>query len=256
MSGFSQRFVLSSVTCALVLAIGVAAWSLTTGSSEAQTGAMQNCPPAGMWSIAVWDGESGTAAGDALATCGPGAVDAAYALDAQTGTWSRWFAANPGVSDLPPLADMQGVLALGSATGPAATPTLTATVTSTPATTATAVPTPTPSLDVELSKECFQAWTVAEGLETIIYAEEQVGVPTAYMEALLDEQDDFIQENCLVSSVAPVPDPASDTLCEDVTAMRLSIAGLISLADSEGVPHTYLSQHLAQLNTFFDSYCR
>jgi hypothetical protein len=114
---------------AALFAVGVVAlvWAVGTPSSEAQTGTLQSCPSAGMWSIAVWDGASGTAAADALATCGEGAVDAAYALDAQTGVWSRWFAGKPGVSDMPPLADMQGVLALGSAAGPLVTPTATAT---------------------------------------------------------------------------------------------------------------------------------
>jgi len=78
---------------------------------------MQSCPVAGMWSIAVWDGESGTAAADALATCSEDGVAAAYSLNAQTGVWSRWFAANPGVSDLTSLEDAQGVLALGAAAG-------------------------------------------------------------------------------------------------------------------------------------------
>ena len=143
MRRFPQRFALSAVACALVMVLGLAAWAQATDPSEAQTGSMQNCPPAGMWSISVWDGESGTAATDALATCGPDAVDAVYSLDAQTGGWWRWFAANPGVSDLPPLSDKQGVLALGSATGPLVTPTPTAT--GTPTATPTPSPTATPA---------------------------------------------------------------------------------------------------------------
>jgi hypothetical protein len=82
---------------------------------------MHNCPPAGKWSIAVWEGDSGTAADDALATCGADTVTAAYSLDPQTVAWSRWFAGKPDVSNLTLLNDMQGVLALGSAA--AATPT-------------------------------------------------------------------------------------------------------------------------------------
>jgi len=113
MSRFPQRFVLSSVTCALVLAVGLTAWALATEPSEAQTGSMQSCPSAGMWSISVCDGADGTAAADALATCGEGSVAAAYSLNEQTGAWSRWFAANLGVSDLTSLDNMQGVLALG-----------------------------------------------------------------------------------------------------------------------------------------------
>jgi parallel beta-helix repeat protein len=129
---FSQRFVLSGVACALLVAVGLLAWPLATGSSGAQSGTIHNCPPAGKWSIAVWQGTSGTAAGDALAACGGGSVAAAYSLDSQTGAWSRWFAGKPDVSNLPPLNDMQGVLALGSATTPQ--PTATLTPTATPAT--------------------------------------------------------------------------------------------------------------------------
>jgi hypothetical protein len=70
---------------AIALALGsLAFWILQSGPSEAGVGAMHNCAPAGKWSIAVWDGESGTAPGDALASCGAGAVDAAYSLDPQT----------------------------------------------------------------------------------------------------------------------------------------------------------------------------
>jgi len=126
---FPQRLVLSAAVCGLLTVVGLVAWGLAARPSGAQPGSMHNCPLAGKWSIAVWEGESGTAAGDALATCGAGAVDAAYSLDPQTGSWSRWFAGKPDVSNLPPLNDMQGVLALGSATGPAATPTPTATPT-------------------------------------------------------------------------------------------------------------------------------
>ena len=139
---FPQRLALSGVACALLLAGCLVAWAAATDSSEAQTGSMQSCPSAGMWSIAVWDGADGTTAADALATCA-GPVDAAYSLDAQTGVWSRWFAANPGVSDLASLDDREGVLALGSATGPVATPTPTATPAATPAATPTAMPLPT-----------------------------------------------------------------------------------------------------------------
>jgi hypothetical protein len=81
-----------------------------------------------MWSIAVWDGADGTAAADALATCGEDGVAAAYSLNAQTGAWSRWFAGKPDVSNLAPLSEMQGLLALGASAAsptptPAATPT-------------------------------------------------------------------------------------------------------------------------------------
>jgi len=127
------------VACGVIFALGLLAfaWTLVATSSQAQSGIMQNCPLAGRWSIAVWDGQSGTAATNALATCGAGAVDAAYSLDPQTGAWSRWFAGKPEVSNLPPLEDMQGVLALGSAATPTPTATPTLTPTTAPAAAAT-----------------------------------------------------------------------------------------------------------------------
>src|SRR3972149_12208822 len=111
---------LSVALVAAMLALGVLAtgWMLAAGSSEAQAGSMHNCPLAGKWSIAVWEGDSGAAADAALATCGAGTVAAAYSLDPQTGGWSRWFAGKPDVSHLPPLSDLQGILALGAAGGP------------------------------------------------------------------------------------------------------------------------------------------
>ena len=131
---------------AAMLALGLLAfgWMLAAGPSEAQSGSMHNCPLAGKWSIAVWEGQSGTAATNALATCGVGVVGAAYSLDPQTGDWSRWFAGKPDVTNLAPLNDMQGVLALGSATGPVAT--RTPTPAATPAPTSTPPSTPLPGL--------------------------------------------------------------------------------------------------------------
>jgi len=116
---------------AAMLAPGALAfgWVAAAGPSEAQSGSMHNCPPAGKWSIAVWEGDSGAAADAVLATCGANTVAAAYSLDAQTGGWSRWFAGKPDVSNLPPLSDLQGVLALGAGSGPVATATPAATPT-------------------------------------------------------------------------------------------------------------------------------
>jgi hypothetical protein len=99
------------IAIAFLLAVGFP----SHGAGQA-TGQMRNCPAAGKWSIAVWDGPSGTAAADALATCGAGAVDAAYSLDPETGAWSRWFADKPDFSSLPPLNNLQAVIALGSGT--------------------------------------------------------------------------------------------------------------------------------------------
>jgi rhodanese-related sulfurtransferase len=73
---------------ALIAAAAFAAsWMAAPAQTGAQAGAMHNCPTSGKWSIAVWDGADGTTATDALATCGAGAVDAAYALDPQTGAF-------------------------------------------------------------------------------------------------------------------------------------------------------------------------
>jgi hypothetical protein len=98
-------------------------------------GELHNCPPAGKWSIAAWEGTSGTEAADALAAGGADAVAAAYSLDPQTGAWSRWFAGKPDVSNLAPLGEVQGLLALGT----------TASTTPTPVATATPTPTSTPA---------------------------------------------------------------------------------------------------------------
>ena len=87
--------------------------TVAPGRSAAQTGSMHDCPLAGRWSIAVWDGASGSEAGDALSTCGEDAVAAAYSLNPQTGAWLRWFAGKPDVSNLVALAHMEGVLAMG-----------------------------------------------------------------------------------------------------------------------------------------------
>jgi len=35
-------------------------WAIEIGPSQAQQGAMQNCPQAGKWAISVWSGDDGT----------------------------------------------------------------------------------------------------------------------------------------------------------------------------------------------------
>jgi len=121
-----------------VFALGLLAlaWVLGPGVSQADDATMHNCPQPGSWAIAVWGGDDGADPGEAFATCGDGAVLAAYGLEPQTGGWLGWFAGRPGLSTLSKLDDMQGVLALGSATGPVVTPT--------PTPTPVATPTPTP----------------------------------------------------------------------------------------------------------------
>ena len=117
-----------------MLVLGLLAFgsTLRPGSSEAQTGSMHNCPQAGKWAISVWEGPDGTDTGQALATCGAGAVSVAYYLDPQTGGWLGWFAGRPEISNLTTLNDLQGVLALGSANAPEVTPTPASTPAPTP----------------------------------------------------------------------------------------------------------------------------
>jgi hypothetical protein len=68
----------------LALALLALAWSMGMGSSEAQQGAMQECPQPGKWAISVWSGDDAADTGEALATCGAEPVTAAYYLDPQT----------------------------------------------------------------------------------------------------------------------------------------------------------------------------
>jgi len=79
-------------------------------------GQMNNCPQADRWALAAWVGPDGVDAGEALATCGEGAVDAAYALDPSTGEWLRWFRDRPELSKLSTVENMQGLITLGSST--------------------------------------------------------------------------------------------------------------------------------------------
>ena len=130
-------FLLGGVSVLGLLAL---ASVLGPGVSQADDATMHNCPQPGRWAIAVWGGDDGADPGEAFATCGEGAVLVAYDLDPQTGGWLGWFAGRPGMSTLSKLDDMQGVLALGSATGPVVTPTLTPTLTPPP--TPTPIPTP------------------------------------------------------------------------------------------------------------------
>jgi hypothetical protein len=104
--------------------VGVALASAPgSGSSAAQQGAMGNCPQPGGWAISVWSGDDGTETGQALATCGEGAVAAAYYIDPETQAWSRWFADRPEMTTLPALDNMQGIIAQGAVVVPTGTPT-------------------------------------------------------------------------------------------------------------------------------------
>jgi len=137
----SSRPVIALVVFGAMLCLGLTALALVLGadSSEAQQGAMHNCPQASKWAIAVWDGPDGADTGQAASTCGQGSVIAAYDLNSETQMWSRWFVGRPEVSDLATLDNLQGILALGSAQAPT-TPTPTNSVTPPPTSTPTATP--------------------------------------------------------------------------------------------------------------------
>jgi hypothetical protein len=112
----------------LVVGLVALVWAIGLGSSEANEGAMQNCPQAGKWAISVWSGDDATDADQAFATCDEEGVSVAYSIDPDTQQWSRWFADRPEISTLATLDDMQGVIALGAAAAPASpTPSPTAT---------------------------------------------------------------------------------------------------------------------------------
>ena len=85
-----------------------------TPAPPAGQGSVQNCPLAGKWAISVWSGLDGVGVDQALASCGAGAVSAAYCLDPQTGNWLRWFSGRPEISNLATLNNLQGIIALGS----------------------------------------------------------------------------------------------------------------------------------------------
>jgi uncharacterized protein YkwD len=77
-------------------------------------GRMVGCPTAGKWSVAVWSGGDDTPTAEALATCAPASVVAAYWLDPEWQAWLRYFAGHPELSSLPTLDNFQGILALGA----------------------------------------------------------------------------------------------------------------------------------------------
>ena len=62
-------------------------------------GQMHYCPEPGRWSIATWSGQDNTPTGDALAPC-PQLVDAAYRIDPDAQTWTRYFRGRPEISNL------------------------------------------------------------------------------------------------------------------------------------------------------------
>jgi hypothetical protein len=125
----------------------------TPTPTPAPANQMHDCPQAGKWAIAVWEGADDIDTGEALATCGQ-EVDAVYTLDRDTQQWLHYFPGRREISDLLTLKDKQGLIVRGKTTltptptpAPATlTPTLTPTPTPAPATlTPTLTPTPTPA---------------------------------------------------------------------------------------------------------------
>jgi len=76
-------------------------------------GQLLNCPFSGKWAISVWDGPSGTATADVLATCTGVTIDAAYSLDRLTNAWSRYFPGRSDINNLLTLNDMQAIITRG-----------------------------------------------------------------------------------------------------------------------------------------------
>jgi hypothetical protein len=103
-----------------VIALGsasesVAAAAAAVQSAQGQAGGqqMEGCPEPGKWAISVWNGESGTPTGLALATCPSVKVAAAYWIDPQTQKWKHYFDGRPDLTNLLELREMQGLIALG-----------------------------------------------------------------------------------------------------------------------------------------------
>jgi hypothetical protein len=108
---------------ALVALVSLATLSASSSSpSEAATGTLSNCPPAGKWAISVWSGE-GASTTEALDTCGEDSIDAAYYIHPLTQTWRVFFRGESAISDLISLDDLQAIATLGSPTAnPAPSP--------------------------------------------------------------------------------------------------------------------------------------
>jgi len=101
-----------------VIALGSASESVAAAaaqSDEGQAGGqqMEGCPEPGKWAISVWNGESGTPTGLALATCPAVKVAAAYWIDPQTQKWKHYFDGRPDLTNLLELREMQGLITLG-----------------------------------------------------------------------------------------------------------------------------------------------
>jgi hypothetical protein len=101
-----------------VIALGSASESVAAAAAESDEGQagsqqMEGCPEPGKWAISVWNGESGTPTGLALATCPAVKVAAAYWIDPQTQKWKHYFDGRPDLTNLLELREMQGLVTLG-----------------------------------------------------------------------------------------------------------------------------------------------
>lgn len=140
--------VLGQPVLAAVVGLAVFAIAATTSGFP---GDLHNCPQEGKWAISVWKGIRGTDADEAFASCGEGAVAAAYHLDPDSQGWLRWFPGQLDVSNLASLDRWQGVFTLGgiqavtTSTIVPPTPTPEPTVPRTPPPEPTAIPSPTPT---------------------------------------------------------------------------------------------------------------
>ena len=128
MRNWGRKLVVLCLPGALALGLLALVWTTGAGSSQAQQGAMHNCPQAGKWAISVWDGEEAET-GEALDTCGAGAIDAAYYIDPFSQDWRVFVRGRPDISDLNTLHSLQVVATIGS---PSAAPAPTAQPTPTP----------------------------------------------------------------------------------------------------------------------------
>ena len=183
-----------------VAAGGPASW-------DQQDERIQDCPRAGQWAISVWSGNNGTDAGEALETCGAGATAVAYHLDPETQRWLRWFASRPDLSNLETLNAAQGVIALGSTTGPVQTPT----------------PTPTPEPDNGFSEE-YPAWNMPD-----------LAVVSLTVEPDRADPGDSINLRALVSNLG-TGDAMSATLIltvDDTEISRAAVDALLPLGEAE-----------------------
>ena len=111
----------------VALGLVALAWAIGPGPSEADQGAMHNCPQPSKWAMSAWDGPDGTETSQALDTCGVGAVDAAYWVDPGSNKWLRYFNGRPEISDLLTLDSTKGIIIHGAVGAPLPTPTPTPT---------------------------------------------------------------------------------------------------------------------------------